>query len=443
MNNELFIPTKIKVGFQARQDTYTGKLAYVIPFDGKKWRQEPSWNSWRLHMIDSNSMEQMKRKMYDDRVKTCKSNYEYYKKNVSYRYGFDFENKTLDDYIIHIVGKYEDFKPYGIHKTDDNSFEPKEFDNVPTSGFVLNKKVGGYSSGWNHRSTYCRVYDPRGFEFEIKVDNLLYILAYCDCTKGKGLEGEFVYTWSGKDLVLLPAASPDYLSSTEFTRLKNTSFNRKELTEGHSYKFKDGKVYTYIGKYYVNTAHSDIYGSNIVNVCSNKQSVFRDSKGKFIYDDIKEIAEVVSTDVSNYATYHKEFKESKLYFDFKVEEKVSDAVTEVLGLFNRKYSYYSQTALTNNHFYSKNKDGSYTRFMVEINNDLKNATKISYNVYEYTAKSVIIEEKETVIIKDNKIKIKRTAEPSRYIMDIKDFDDKNKLDLYNNNTKLKFYDRKR
>lgn len=47
-NDKLFIPTLCKVGFQARSDTYTGKLGYIIAYDGKKWCKEPSWKktSW-------------------------------------------------------------------------------------------------------------------------------------------------------------------------------------------------------------------------------------------------------------------------------------------------------------------------------------------------------------------------------------------------------------
>lgn len=44
----LFIPSKIKVGFQERKGTFTGKLAYVIYYDEKgKLRKEGSWESWR------------------------------------------------------------------------------------------------------------------------------------------------------------------------------------------------------------------------------------------------------------------------------------------------------------------------------------------------------------------------------------------------------------
>lgn len=48
MHNTLYIPKKLNVGFQKRDDTYTGLLGYVIYWDDKgKLRKEPSWNSWR------------------------------------------------------------------------------------------------------------------------------------------------------------------------------------------------------------------------------------------------------------------------------------------------------------------------------------------------------------------------------------------------------------
>jgi len=53
MNNQLTIPKTIKVGFQNRSDTYTGKLAYVIYIDSKGvLRKEASWESWRDKKIE-------------------------------------------------------------------------------------------------------------------------------------------------------------------------------------------------------------------------------------------------------------------------------------------------------------------------------------------------------------------------------------------------------
>lgn len=181
MTSTLFLPKKIKVGYQKRNSTYTGKLAYVIYYDQKgKLKKETSWENWR-----------------------------------------------------------------------DKNIEPQEFDNIPTEGFVLNKKVGDYSCDWNHRKAYTRVYDPRGFEFEITIENLLYILENTSSIKGKGLEGEFVYTWSGQDIVLMPTCSPDFEVISEYNDVlqSNKKFNTKNMIIGATYRDKDNQNIVYIGRY--------------------------------------------------------------------------------------------------------------------------------------------------------------------------------------------------
>lgn len=46
--SNVFIAPKIKVGFQKRDDTFTGQLAYIIYYDEKgKLRKEKSWEGWR------------------------------------------------------------------------------------------------------------------------------------------------------------------------------------------------------------------------------------------------------------------------------------------------------------------------------------------------------------------------------------------------------------
>ena len=181
MNTNIFVPSKINVGFQNRQDTYTGKLAYVIYFDEKgKLRKETSWQNWR-----------------------------------------------------------------------DNNIPNEIYDNEPTEGFVLNKKVGGNNYSWNPRQTYTRVYDPRGFEFEITIPNLLWILENCDCIKGKGLEGQFVYGWDGKELVLVPVESPDYKEIQEKNKVihNNEFIKAKDLILGATYETLNGYKYVYMGKH--------------------------------------------------------------------------------------------------------------------------------------------------------------------------------------------------
>lgn len=134
----------------------------------------------------------------------------------------------------------------------DKKIDPRDFPNEPTEGFVLNKKAGGGYGGWNKRNEWIRIYDPRGFELEISVANLLLILENCDCSRGKGLEGKFVYSWNAGELVLLPVNSVDYKESSEFTENKDKTVNKKDLKIGYMYKTKKMENCVYLGFLYRN-----------------------------------------------------------------------------------------------------------------------------------------------------------------------------------------------
>lgn len=154
-------------------------------------------------------------------------------------------------YVIYYDEKGKLRKEASWNSWRDKNIPNEEFDNVPTEGFVLNKKVGDYDSGWNHRHAYCRVYDPRNFEFEITIENLLYILENANSIKGKGLEGEFVYGWDGKDLVLMPVESPDYKEIAAYNKIvhNNESIKAKDLIVGATYLTKDNEERLYMGKF--------------------------------------------------------------------------------------------------------------------------------------------------------------------------------------------------
>lgn len=185
VSTKMVIPEKINVGFQKREGTYTGKLAYVIYTDNKGvLRKENSWQSWR-----------------------------------------------------------------------DKKISPQDFKNEPTSGFVLNKKAGGYKTGWDTRNTYVRVYDPRDFEFEISIPNLLFILQETSAIKGKGLEGEFVYAWHGTELVLLPVCSAEYQECVKFTQHQAAKVGKDSMVEGCTYVMKDMTNVLYLGRHHFAERH--------------------------------------------------------------------------------------------------------------------------------------------------------------------------------------------
>ena len=58
MTDHYFIPRTIKVGYQERSDTYTGRLAYVIYYDQKNsLRKENSWKGWCNSKLGSNDFD--------------------------------------------------------------------------------------------------------------------------------------------------------------------------------------------------------------------------------------------------------------------------------------------------------------------------------------------------------------------------------------------------
>lgn len=134
----------------------------------------------------------------------------------------------------------------------DAKIKKLELKNEPTSGFVLNRDVGGardsYSS-WNIRIEKVRVYDPRGFEFEIDIPNLLYVLQECSSIKGKGLEGEFVYSWNGTQLILLPVTSQEYTNSVSYGKLQEEKVSQEEMVVGCAYLTKKKENVIYMGKH--------------------------------------------------------------------------------------------------------------------------------------------------------------------------------------------------
>ena len=200
--------------------------------------------------------------------------------------------------------------------------KPYEFDNIPIEGFVLNKKAGGTKNGWNARQTYCRVYDPRGFEIELSIPNLLYILENTNSIKGKGLEGKFVYGWDSKNLVLIPENSPEYKDMVEFSDMQNTNIKKSELILGGIFIDSMNEKWTYLGdgfkKYYSKfSAQKMPWFSH----CTNSSI---DTK------DIKTIKKYTGEIDPNFANLVDKLEKHECYFKNKPEFELIPNVNEVL-----------------------------------------------------------------------------------------------------------------
>lgn len=246
-STKMVVPDTITVGFQKRDDTYTGKLAYIIYTDSKGvLRKEGSWQSWR-----------------------------------------------------------------------DKKIEPITFKNTPQADFVLNKKVGGYRMDWNHRQTYVRVYDSRDFEFEITVPNLLFILQETSAIKGKGLDGECVYAWNGKDLFLLPTACKEYQECVNFTKAQAKKVDKADKVPGNIFLMKDMAKVMYLGRhqfaeverYTEPKTHKPV---GLKHVFKKLDEVAKDEDKYIALDGFTKISERLSAEVSpDYDMALMSFKRSK------------------------------------------------------------------------------------------------------------------------------------
>lgn len=225
MSKNLFIPQRIKIGFNNRTDTFTGKLGYVIYYDEKNvLRKEKSWNSWR-----------------NDKI------------------------------------------------------EPIEFDNKPQAGFLFNKGVNRHHDWYSSGRSMIRVYDPRDFEFEISVDNLIGILMHSDISKRDIIE-PCVFAWAGTELVLLPINSEDYQRSLEYTSKQYTNISTKDLVPGKQYQArKSDQTYTYIGHYPYYGYESR--GGDYLHKRKGKKHIFYDGKG-FVVINPTTLSSILSDDIN-------------------------------------------------------------------------------------------------------------------------------------------------
>lgn len=335
MKSNILIPKRIKVGFQKRTDTYTGNLGYVIYNDGKVWRKEKSWESWRTKYITDVEFEKLKRDSY---INSFNHNKAYFNQYIVTNPKHSDYGKTEEEYLKKAVGSYENYRFNNYSLSSDISIKPLEFDNTPLEGFVLNKKVGGSSSGWNYRQTYCRVYDSRGFEFEITIPNLLYILENSNSIKGKGLEGKFIYGWDGTDLVLIPENAPEYKEMIEFTKIQDLKVSKKDLVVSKVCITKDNKRVTYLGEF-------DKYDYNGINLGKHlwfgNDSFFYNKIDTLNIDNIKVITDEVSTDYTKYLEF---LDKNKYYKPDKTAKEVYVKITKddlkKLNKYYRSYDFY-------------------------------------------------------------------------------------------------------
>ena len=244
--SQIFIPEKIRVGFQKRANTYTGKLGYVIYYDEKgNIRKENSWKSW------------------------C-----------------DAKEGVL------------------------------ELDNTPRSGYILNKGVQRHGHFGSGRSV-IRMYDPRDFEFEISVDNLVAIFMHSNVSK-RDIEEECVFAWAGTELILLPVVSEEYQQAKAYTAKQSKTLSTKDFVAGHIYhakKEEDPLVYIGYHEWFSESYERDSNGRyKSITKSRGKKHIFYNAKRSwhtFSAMTPAQLSEHIETVSPDYQSALKKFANSK------------------------------------------------------------------------------------------------------------------------------------
>ena len=220
----------------------------------------------------------------------------------------------------------------------DKNIETNDFDNKPTSGFIFSRSISRSGFYRGSKIEKVRVYDPRGFDVEISISNLMEIIEQFDIEKSE-IKGELVYGWSFGRMSLIPATSNVYNQSVEVSSQLSVKFSLKDLVIGGIYECVDGSNLKpinmiYIGRFNVNSSineyssfkslkttrhYSDLGGKHIF---LNKDSYFDNEKyrivnPKNVLRNIGSISDLeVNEEIINFAENFKTIKfDNKIYLN--------------------------------------------------------------------------------------------------------------------------------
>ena len=253
------------------------------------------------------------------------------------RVGFVTRDDTFTKklaYVIYYDEKNKLRKETSWQSWRDHKIEPVEFANTPVNAHTFNKGVQRdryWSSGGR---SMIRVYDPRDFEFEVTIDNLMGLLMHSDVSK-RELTQDCVFAWYGTELVLLPTNSIEYQESLKHTAKLNAKFSAKDLQLGHTYIRKrpdnPSETLVYLGRHDYHDVES-VYMHSLTPVkpqlftaTKRRRHIFMDPETRAIYHKLEP-----STHISSCVDPSVHAKFSFLMDDFSKDAASQDVVDVVV-----------------------------------------------------------------------------------------------------------------
>lgn len=169
----------------------------------------------------------------------------------------------------------------GYH--NQKTFNSVIMENKPMIGFKIGRAIRRSRSWSSSGASKVRIEDPRGFELEITIENLVMLMDGNLIENGE-LVGECVWGRDGGDNILLPLNSEPYKHSMSTKAAISSAISLREINPGDHIKLITGEEGVYFGGMY--PIGRDTYGddSQKVNV-SNKRYVLKvkDTDGNDAY----------------------------------------------------------------------------------------------------------------------------------------------------------------
>jgi len=135
-------------------------------------------------------------------------------------------------------------KGWGSNKT----FNSVTLENVPMIGFKIGRAIRR-SRSWGGNASYVRIEDPRGFELEISIENMVMVMDQNIVEDGEIMQ-ECVWGRDGGKNILLPTNSEPYQASLNTTKRLNAVLSLKDVKPGSKVKLVTGETGIYYGSLY-------------------------------------------------------------------------------------------------------------------------------------------------------------------------------------------------
>jgi hypothetical protein len=237
---------------------------------------------------------------------------------------FDKRKKTVDTWVNGYYNRGNDLK------TQKNK-APEILNNHPMKGFQLTLDIR--RAYRNSGPDSWRILDPRGFELEVKSENLASIMATCTIDKGAIVE-ECIWGRKSGTNILLATNSDDYKQAVTTTKALDKSkisyISMKNVKIGQKVILENGVTGTYCGLMTEYTSYKEIKKPAHTFICvgeTNNEYVYTRANVRAV--EIVDPKEVSQAYLEDHIINHLSNGNRYLFHFSKIVSKTIDMIPEI------------------------------------------------------------------------------------------------------------------